>query len=92
VGKQIALLKDFPSWAGYLNDTATPDWECGPCGAHRDSDTLARSNYDEALARLMELDPEEKDWTNIRFPTSRSGGLRKSLLAPVVRLTGSPIS
>jgi hypothetical protein len=82
VAKQIALLKDFPSWAGYLNDTATPDWECGPCGAHRDSDTLARSNYDEALHRLMELDPEEKDWTNIRFSHFAIGWVEEIFTRP----------
>lgn len=42
-------------------------WYIGPCGVHRDSDTIARSNWDVMLARYREIDPEERDHEVHRF-------------------------
>lgn len=62
----MATLIDFPR-PKTTPDQVEKNWVCGPCGQTRDSDALARSNFEAVCSQLDTLDPHGNDWDVLRF-------------------------
>lgn len=61
------------------------DWNIGPCGQTRDSDTIEESNFRVAVASLAAIDPDEQDHEVHRFGHWACGWIEEIATRP-----GSP--
>lgn len=64
------------------------DWQIGPVGVHRDSDTIARSNWRVTLARFEEIDPEGTDYEVHRFGHWAVGWIEEIAYRPDTAIAG----
>lgn len=63
IARTLVTLAKLPGGTYHEHTT----WIIGPVGVHRDSDSIARSNFAVACARLVTLDPDEVDHEVHRF-------------------------
>lgn len=75
----MSQLKAFPSCRPIL---AEQDWECGPVGVTQISMVLERANYDAAITRLAQVDPDYQDWECIRWDHFGVGWVEEIFTAP----------
>jgi len=59
-----------------------PDWLVGPCGRTRDSDPIEESNFQAALARLNEVDPDGTDYETLRWAHWACGWVEEIVTRP----------
>lgn len=75
-----ALVHGSLTPAGYSDDKST--WIVAPCGRHRESDLVAESNHDVAIARLAAIDPDENDHAVVRSGHFAVGWIDEIIVRP----------